>query len=117
MATLTIITPAATTVYSGVPAVFAPADAAVGGDQFLNDGRIVLYLRNTNATTRTVTIATAGTIGGLAIADVTVAVAQDEVRLVGPFDPRIYNDTSGYVQLTYTAVATLLSVAAIRMAG
>lgn len=117
MATLTIITPTATTVYAGAPSVFAPADAAVGGDQFLNDGRTILYLRNTNATTRTVTIATAGTIGGLAIADVAVAVAQDEVRIVGPFEPRIYNDASGYVQLTYTGVATLLSVAAVRMAG
>jgi len=117
MATLTVYTPVATTIGAGAPAVLAPANCAVGGDQFLNDGRTILYFKNTNVTTRTVTIATAGTIGGLAIADVTVAVAQDETRIVGPFDPRIYNDASGYVQLTYTAVATLLTVAPIRMAG
>ncbi len=117
MATLTIFTPTATTVGAGAGDVLTPANAAAGGDQFLNDGRTVLYFKNTNATTRTITIATAGTIGGLAIADVTVAVAENEVRLVGPFEPRIYNDASGYVQLTYTAVATLLTVAAIRVAG
>jgi len=97
--------------------VLTPANAAAGGDQFLNDGRTILYFKNTNATTRTVTIATAGTIGGLAIANVDVAVAENEVRIVGPFEPRIYNDASGYVQLTYTGVATLLTVAAIRVAG
>ena len=117
MATLTIVTPVATTAGAGAPAVLTPESCAVGGDQFLNDGRIILYFKNTNAAARTITIVSSGTIGGLAIADVAVAVAQDEVRIVGPFDPRIYNDASGYVQLTYTAVATLLTVAPIRMAG
>lgn len=109
MATLTIVTP--------VPAsgsALAPAAVAAGGDQFLNDGDIVLYFKNTNASSRTVTIATGGTIGGIAIADVTVALAQNEEKLVGPFDPRIFNDSNGYVQLTYTA-DTGVTVAAIRV--
>lgn len=109
MATLTVLTASP----SSGQALGAAAVAA-GGDQFLNDGDIILYFKNTNASSRTVTVATGGTIGGLAIADVTVALAQNEEKVVGPFDPRIFNDSSGYVQLTYTA-ATDVTVAAIRV--
>lgn len=114
MATLTIFTPQATIAGAGAPAVFTPANAAAGGDQFLNDGRTILYFKNTNATTRTITIATAGVVAGLPIDDVAFTVAQNEVRIIGPFSPRYFNDANGYIQLTYSDVVTLLTVAAIR---
>lgn len=110
MATLTLKTPTAIAFTD-----LAPENCAVGGDQVLNDGKTILYFKNTNAATRTVTLATGGTIGGLAIADVAVTVAQNEERIIGPFDPRLFNDANGYIQLTYSAVATLLTVAAIRL--
>jgi hypothetical protein len=110
MATLTLKTPT-----GGVLTNLAPENCAAGGDQFLNDGKTIIYLKNTNATTRTVTVATGGTAGGLAIADVAIAVVQNAEVIVGPFDPRIFNDANGYIQLTYTGVATLLTVAAVKI--
>ncbi len=110
MATLTLKTPSQIVLTN-----LAPENCAVGGDQFLNDGKTILYLKNTNAVTRTVTIATSGSIGGLAIADVAIAVVQNAEVIVGPFDPRLFNDANGYIQLTYSAVATLLTVSAIQL--
>ena len=77
--------------------------AAVAGDQFLNDGRQLLYVKNVNASSRTITVATGGTVLGLAIADVSFTVAQNAEKIVGPFNPQYFNDSSGYVQVTYSA--------------
>lgn len=110
MATLTLKTPVGSAATD-----LSPENCAAGGDQFLNDGKTFLYFKNTNAATRTVTIATGGSIGGLAIADVAITVAQNEEKVIGPFDPRLFNDANGYIQLTYSGVATLLTVAAIQL--
>lgn len=110
MATLTISLPTA------IAAVALGAVAAEsGGDQFLNDGRVFVYAKNTNASSRTVTIVTSGSLlGGLSIGDVAFALAQDEEKVVGPFPPRYFNDSGGYVQITYSAV-TGVTVAAIKL--
>lgn len=108
MATLTILTSTL-----GDQDLTAAA-ASASGDQFLNDGRVVLYFKNTNASDRTITIVTAGTVNGLAIADVTLTISQDEEKIIGPFPPRVFNDGNGYVQLTYSA-HTNLTVRPIRV--
>jgi hypothetical protein len=41
--------------------------------------------------------------GWLALADVAVVVAQNEEKLIGPFDPRYFNDSNGFVQITYSS--------------
>lgn len=110
MATLTLKTPVQTAATD-----LAPENCAAGGDQVLNDGKTFLYFKNTNAATRTVTLATGGSIGGLAIADLAITVAQNEEKIIGPFDPRLWNDANGYIQLTYSGVATLLTVSAIQL--
>jgi len=84
-------------------AVLGATAAAVAGDQFLNDGRQLLYVKNVNASSRTITVATGGTILGLAIDNVAFAVAQNAEKIVGPFNPQYFNDSSGYVQVTYSA--------------
>lgn len=90
--------------------------AASGGDKFLNDGRIVIYVKSTNATTHTITITTpASLLGSIAIADVTFTVAQNEEKIIGPFPPRYFNDGQGYCNLTYSGV-TNLTVSAVKMA-
>ena len=109
MATLTVLTSSPTSATA-----LGAAAVAAGGDQFLNDGDTILYFKNTNASSRTVTIATGGTIGGLAIADASVTLAQNDEKVVGPFRPDIFNDSSGYIQLTYTADAGV-TVAAVRI--
>lgn len=97
MATLTRNQPALTAAVLGATA------AAAAGDQFLNDGRQLFYVKNVNVTTRTITIATGATILGLAIGDVSFTVVQNAEKVVGPFDPRWFNDSNGYCQVTYSS--------------
>lgn len=89
---------------SGVAPSFA--SAAGGGDQFLNDGKTYLEVVN-GATDCNVTIVTQSTVDGLAVADKTVTVSASTRKKIGPFPPSIYNDTSGYVQLTYDDVSNV----------
>lgn len=110
MATLTVKQPTA-----AVAVALGAAAAEAGGDKFLNDGRVILYVKNTNASTYTITVVTAGVVlGSIAIADVTFTVAQSEEKIVGPFPPRYFNDGGGFVNLSYSGV-TNLTVAAVKL--
>lgn len=89
--------------------------AAAGGDQFLNDGkRTFVVVKNVNASTRTVTFEVQKTVDGEAVADKTVDVAQNEEQVVGPFPADVYNDSDGYVQVTYDS-ETDVSIAACKL--
>ena len=110
MALLTTLTSSTTSAQS-----LAPVTPESGGDAFVNDGRILLYIKNTNASTRTVTIVSAGVIlGALSIGDVVFTVAQNEEKIVGPFPPRYFNNDSGLVSIGYSGV-TDLKVRTVRM--
>lgn len=88
--------------------------AAGGGDQFPNDGRTYLHIKNGGGSSITLTIATQMTVDGKAVADDAIAVTNAQERVVGPFPPAIYNDANGMVQLTYSGV-TSVTVGAFRL--
>lgn len=111
MATLTALAP-----NSLAATAFSPASCAAGGDQVANDGRTILYFKNTDSSTVTVTLATGGTVQGIALADLAFTIAQNAEKIVGPFDRLLWNDANGYLQITYSAV-TGMTVAAIRIPG
>lgn len=96
MATLTLNTVSRT----GADLTSAFENAAGAGDEFTNDGRTVLYVKN-GATSCDVTFETAKTVDGLAVADLTVTVGANKEFCIGPFPPNIYNDSDGKVQVTY----------------
>lgn len=99
--------------FSGV--TLATAAAAAGGDQIVNpNGNVILYVKNAGGSSINVTIDAAATQGGLSLVDPVVAVAAGAERLIGPFDPRLFNDSSGYVSVAYSAV-TSVTVAAIQV--
>lgn len=82
--------------------------------QFSNDGTIILELKNTNGASRTVTVATPGTMDGLAIADSTATLGATTGDLIfKPFPPQIYNQSDDYVYVDLTAFANV-TVAAYR---
>lgn len=110
MATLIPIAPT----FSG--ATLSPASAAAGGDQFLNDGRTLLYVKNGGGSSITITVDAQATPGGLTITDPTIAVAAGAERLIGPFNPIYFNDASGFVKWTYSGV-TSVTVAGIQVTG
>jgi len=98
---------------SGVTPVYS--DAVSGGVQFVNDGRVFLHLTNTNEASRAVTITTPYQEGGLDLADVYVTLAGTTGNVMaGPFPTKLFNDSSGYAQLSFSAIADV-KVAAIKL--
>lgn len=81
--------------------------AAVGGDQFINNGKTYIYIDNGSGAPITATLATAGTTQGLAIADQTVVVAAGEVVIAGVYSTSLFNDANRMIQVTYTAVTSV----------
>lgn len=102
MALLATQTP---TVAAGLVPAFA---AAAATDTFLPSDRTMLYVKNTNAATRTITVTTPGTAaGGLAIADMVGTVGATTGELIlGPFPASSYADpTTGLATVTPSATA------------
>lgn len=94
--------------------------AAGGGDQFLNSrGDVFLFVENGSGSSVTVTVTAQTTTfsdekyGSSTKANITKAVSAAGQAMIGPFAPNAFNDSSGYVQVSYSS-ATSVTVAAIR---
>jgi hypothetical protein len=104
MATLTV-NPVTTAGFRDDNALVA---AAGGGDAFSPGADTFVRVSNGGGSPITVTFATPGTIGGLAIADAGGTVTNAQSRLFGPFPPELYADpTTGLVTTTYSGVTTV----------
>ena len=93
-----------------------PAFSAVGGagDTVAFDDRTFLEYRNTDAATRTVTVAIPGTTHGTAVPDLAVVVpATTGVKRI-KLTPDMVDPTTGNIALSYSATANL-TVAALRV--
>lgn len=97
---------------SGITPAYVACTA--GGDQFANAGNVFVHIKNASVADITVTIGTPQTVDGLAVADRAVVVPDADEVIIGPFPRATYNDSSGYVQLTYSGVTTL-TIAAISL--
>jgi hypothetical protein len=105
MATLTISTASIAGALLGATA----ANTGTAGDQFINDGRVILYIKNASGGARVVTI-DAQSIQGYAFTDPTVSLDNAEEKIVGPFNPQYFNDASGYVKFTVDGALTVAPV-------
>ncbi len=109
--TLTPIIAAPGSVDGSSPQSMAAADNYI----CRNNGRVLLHFIKTGANPATITIVTPKTVGGLAVAERTFVVdATTGVEFAGPFDPEIYNDTSGDMDIS-TSEDTAITVQAIQM--
>lgn len=90
--------------------------AAAASDTFVPDDRTFLYVKNTNAATRTVTVTTPGTTRGQSIGDMQGTVGATTGELVlGPFPADAYADpVTGLATVTPSATAGV-SYAVIRV--
>lgn len=91
--------------------------AITDGHRFSNDGKTFLEVANGYTDTVTVTVETPGTVDGLAIADLAVAIPAGSTKFIGPFQPSLFNQLTGYagfVYVTYSSVTTV-TVAAWRL--
>jgi hypothetical protein len=73
-----------------------------------NNGRVVLLVQA--GTTSNLTVETTKTEDGLAVADLTLALADTNLRIIGPFDPAIYNDNQGRLKVTVDANTNLFAI-------
>lgn len=82
------------------------ASASGGGDRFLPGDGVFMHIVNGSGSSITATLATPGTVDGLAIADRAVAVPAGDSRLVTlPADT--YRSSDGYGDVTWSATTTV----------
>lgn len=87
--------------------------AAADGNDFVNDGRTFLQVKNSGAST-TVTVDSPTLCDQGEAHDVTVTVgATTGDKMIGPFNPKRFNSSAGKVTATYSQV-TGITVAAIQ---
>lgn len=96
---------------SGLEAAYVAAGA--GGDEFDNDGKTFLHVKN-GLVDVTCTFDITKTVDGQAVTDITVTCTASEERMIGPFPPSIYNDSDGHVNVSYDDESNV-TVAAIRL--
>lgn len=88
--------------------------AVAASDEFPNDGKTFLHVKNGGASPDTVTITTPATASGIAIADPTVVVTNGTEKMIGPFDPTLFNAADGNVDVAHSYTTTV-TCAVIRM--
>lgn len=80
------------------------AGGAGTGYKFPNDGQMSFLIRNTSTNTPTATILTGGTVGGLAIDNLTISVGASGFQEVGPFPKEIWDQQgsdAGYIYVYF----------------
>jgi len=112
----TVLTAQPVTISGLVPSYAAAT--LTDGDQFRNSGKEFIHVINGGGSPCVVTVPTPATIKGLTIQDKTVSVAAGTDRMIGTFDPGLYNNPAGgtdagYCYVTYDQVTTV-TVAVIR---
>jgi hypothetical protein len=99
---------------SGTEVTYDAADSD-NGNQFQNDGRMFVHVKNETGDPATITFDTPHQVDGLAIANRAVVVADGEERMIGPFPPSIYNDGGRLVQISYTVDDAGVTLALLRL--
>ncbi|MDX3559069.1 hypothetical protein PV729_46760 [Streptomyces europaeiscabiei] len=91
----------------------AYAAAAGGGDQAPVGEKLVLHVRNDDASSKTVTVVTPGTVGGLAIADAAQTIPAGGDAFI-PLKSTYRDPATGRAAVTYSA-ATSVTVAVLQL--
>jgi len=103
----TVLLTAQTVTPQGVALTWTAPDVTDGVSFTNPDGESILLVKNGSASPVTVTIVTPAVTAGQAIADVTLAVAAGAIG-VFRFNPSvIFNDSSGKVKATFSAITDI----------
>lgn len=88
--------------YDGVD-VESAYTAAAASQEFANDGRTFVHVKNTDSSSHTITFVTTRTVEGLAVADNTVTIsANTGEQMIGPFPTGTYNASDGNIDITWS---------------
>jgi hypothetical protein len=77
------------------------------GNYFANNGREFLHVKNGSGSSINATVQTPGTVDGLGISDLIVAVPAGEERMIGPFPSGVYNQTDGTTYVDWSAATSV----------
>ncbi len=88
-------------------ALRAPVAAAGGGDKYLNTGREIFIVNNGGGAPINVQITPTATVDGQAAAQRSMAIAAGAARMFGPYNPKDWNDATGYFNIGYSGVTTV----------
>jgi len=96
---------------SGLDISDAELTAVSASDTFENDGSTFLLVKNGSGGSLTVTFTITETVDGQSVTDRTLAVADGEIYLAGPFPKGQYNDSNGDVTVGYSATTSVKALA------
>lgn len=81
------------------------------GNQFVNDGRINIHVKNGGGGSLTVTMKRNYNVDGAAVPDLTATVPAGQERKIGPFPTDLFNQADGNVYLDWsTGTSVTVSV-------
>lgn len=93
---------------------FTTSAASASGDTFANDGNVLFYVKNSGASSVTVTFTGQNPSNFGVTSDKQVVVGAGAAMLIGPFLKDWFNDANGNVSVSYSD-ATSVSVAALKV--
>jgi len=93
--------------------VYVLADAL--GDTFVNDGKTLILLDNTGASSMNFTIASQVECSQGATHNITANGLIDTLTMLGFFSTGRFNDVSGKVNISYSATGSKIWVAVVRI--
>ena len=95
-------------------------NCTVTGDVVMNDGNVFLLVSNGDASPHSVSVTPSLTslnipgIGQITKATVTQAVGASDEAILGPFPQAVFNNASGQIAISYTAI-TSMKIMAVRI--
>lgn len=100
--------PQQTVAAGSVPTVLEGLNAAdtqlINGNQ---NGNIILRVTNGGAEATKVTVVTPGTVGGNPVGDLENEIANGATEVMGPFDPNVYNNSKGQLEVKLTKTTSV----------
>jgi len=99
---------------TGLALALGGGAAAATGDQWLNTGREVLVISNTDSGSHDVSVDVQAEPDGKEVTERTVSVVNATTKVLGPFPTNVYNDEGGYAHITYSAL-TGMKVQVVRI--
>jgi len=97
---------------TGITPTYTAANA--DGNYFSGSGKEFLIVKNGGASAITVTVTSQQECNQGELHHVTVSVDASGEKWIGPFDKDRFNDTDGYVQVSYSDVSNV-TVAVVRL--
>jgi hypothetical protein len=95
---------------------FEATNPLASGGMFIDNSvaNVLIYIKNDDASSHSVTIVTPGTVDQEPIEELVIAIPAGEERIIGPFPKAVYNNTAGQVSFSMEA-DTSVTVAALKM--